>query len=51
MADLNVQPKKQNQWWIWLLIIIIGAAVLYFFLHKNDTHTSDKIVTDTTVTK
>lgn len=32
MAELHVQPKRNNYWWLWLLlaIIIIGGAIFYY---------------------
>jgi len=51
MADLNVQPKSANLWWLWVIILMIGAGIIYFAIHKDDHKTSDKIVTDTTTVK
>lgn len=50
MANLNVQPKRQTPWWLWLLLILVGAAILYFILH-NDRKTSESalITRDTSV--
>lgn len=32
MAELHVQPKRNNFWWLWLLLaIIIIAAIFYYF--------------------
>ncbi|MGN6298929.1 MAG: OmpA family protein [Ginsengibacter sp.] len=32
MAELHVQPKRNNYWWLWvLLILIIIAALIYYF--------------------
>src|SRR6185312_17214468 len=32
MAELHVQPKRNNYWWLWLLLIlIIIAALIYYF--------------------
>lgn len=50
MAELHVQPKRNNYWWLWLLlaIIIIGGALYYYFNYykKGDTVVSTN--TDTT---
>ena len=36
MAELHVQPKRNNYWWLWviLVIIIIAAAYYYFDVYK-----------------
>jgi len=32
MAELHVQPKRNNYWWLWLLLVlIIIAALIYYF--------------------
>lgn len=32
MAQLDVQPKKSNPWWIWLaIVLLIIALLLYLF--------------------
>lgn len=38
MAELHVQPKRNNYWWLWviLIIIIIAAAYYYFNVYKKD---------------
>ncbi len=36
MAELNVQPKKKNSWWPWLLLLLIGIAIAYFLLRDNN---------------
>jgi flagellar motor protein MotB len=37
MAELHVQPKRNNFWWIWLLlIIIIIAAIIYYTNYKKN---------------
>ncbi|KAA9036513.1 hypothetical protein FW778_18000 [Ginsengibacter hankyongi] len=34
MAQLHVQPKRNNYWWLWLLIIlIIVAGAVYWYLN------------------
>ena len=51
MAELHVQPKRNNYRWLWLLLalIIIAGAVYYYFNYyqKNDTGTNTTN-TDTT---
>ncbi len=51
MAELHVQPKRNNYWWIWLLlaIIIIGGAIYYYvnYYQKGET-LSGATTTDST---
>lgn len=37
MANLNVQPKRKSNAWLWIviLIIIIAAAAYYFGVYKK----------------
>jgi len=37
MAELHVQPKRNNYWWLWLLLIliIIAALVYYFYYYQK----------------
>lgn len=39
MAQLHVQPKRNNYWWLWLLIILIlVAGAIYWYMnyyHKS----------------
>jgi len=46
MADLNVQKKKSSKFWLYVILIAIVSLVLYFFLNKDNTMTSDKAPTD-----
>ena len=39
MADLDVQPKKSNPWWLWLLAAFV-ALLIILFLFKACNHTS-----------
>lgn len=32
MAELDVQRKRSNPWWIWLLFAIVLAGLLFYFL-------------------
>ena len=43
MAELDVQPKKSNPWWLWLLLAILALALLFFFLRnrKEDNNVND----------
>lgn len=40
MAELHVQPKRNNYWWLWVILIIIIIAFAYYFFDvykKNNT--------------
>lgn len=28
MAELDVQPKNSNSWWIWILMAVIAVTIL-----------------------
>jgi len=30
MAELNVQPKRSSNWWIWLLLAVVAIALVIF---------------------
>lgn len=50
MAELNVQPKRSNSGWIWLLLALLALGIL-FFLIKGCNNTSVTTGTgDSTVT-
>ncbi len=36
MAELNVQPKRANPWWIWLLVAIVLLGIIYYFSRGCD---------------
>jgi hypothetical protein len=49
MADLDVQPRRKSQFWLWVFIIFVLGILLFFFLNKDNTETSaDKVDNDTT---
>lgn len=53
MAQLNVEPKKNNSWWPWLLVALVALALLFFFTKGcnnkgNITNGSDTTASDTT---
>jgi flagellar motor protein MotB len=61
MAELHVQPKRNNYWWLWLLlaIIIIGGAIYYYVNYyqkgktitgttSDSTYSTNNTMTDTT---
>jgi hypothetical protein len=33
MANLNVQPKKKNYLWVWIIVILLIAAGIYYYLN------------------
>lgn len=42
MAEIHVQRKRKNLWWLWLLIILIVAAVVYY-LYINNYFNKDNV--------
>ncbi|EOR94387.1 Putative outer membrane protein [Arcticibacter svalbardensis MN12-7] len=36
MAELNVQPKRSNSSWIWIILALIAMAILFFFFKGCD---------------
>jgi outer membrane protein OmpA-like peptidoglycan-associated protein len=50
MAELDVQPKRSNPWWIWLLIAIIALAVLFFLFKGCNSKDTTTVVSDSTTT-
>lgn len=52
MAELHVQPKRPNLWWLWLLLALIIAGAAYYwytnYYHKSAGGTTT--VTDSTTT-
>jgi outer membrane protein OmpA-like peptidoglycan-associated protein len=51
MAQLDVQPKKSNPWWLWLLIALIAIAILLFFLKGCNNKSGQTAGADSTATK
>ncbi len=35
MAEIHLQRKRKNLWWLWLLIILIVLAVIYYLYNNN----------------
>jgi len=35
MAQLHVQKKRNQLWWLWILLVLIIAAVVYYLLVRN----------------
>ena len=48
MAELNVQPKKNNSWWIWVLLLLILLGLLFFFLKGCNNKTGTGTNQDST---
>lgn len=48
MADLDVQPKKNNSWWLWLLLLLIALALLFFFLRGCNNKMTSTTGSDST---
>lgn len=47
MAELHVQPKRNNFWWLWLLLaIIIIAGIFYYLNYYQKGKTTDLGVTN-----
>lgn len=43
MAEIHVQPKKQNAntSWIWIALVLIIAAALAYFLTRDDSEAEE----------
>lgn len=50
MAELNVQPKKQRPWWLWLLLALLALAVLFFLLRGCNRDEANDDATDSAAT-
>ncbi|MBK0404631.1 BatA domain-containing protein [Adhaeribacter sp. BT258] len=51
MAELHVQPKRSNPWWLWLILALVVIGLLYYFLRDRgttDMNDRDEIERDTT---
>ena len=35
MAEIRLQRKSKNLWWLWLLILLIVLAVVYYLYTNN----------------
>lgn len=53
MADLNVQPKRNSNWWVWLLVAIILIALIYFLSKgcNKESTVATNTTQDTTTTQ
>lgn len=50
MAELDVQPKRSNPWWIWLLLGIIALAIILFLVRGCNNNKTTTASTDSTST-
>ncbi len=48
MADLDVQRKSSNNWWIWILVAAIAAVILYFVFHGRSGEATKNSADSTT---
>ena len=48
MAQLDVQPKKTNPWWLWVLAGIILLVLIFYFMRDRDNTASTISDNDTT---
>lgn len=35
MAEIHLQRKRKNLWWLWLLLVLIVLAVVYYLYINN----------------
>ncbi|KAA6432633.1 OmpA family protein [Dyadobacter flavalbus] len=49
MAELDVQPKKNNPWLIWLILAVLVVALIFYF-RSNSNDKSVSIGNDSTAT-
>lgn len=42
MAQLEVEPKKKSNWWIWVLVIAI-VLIAWYFMSGNRSHVDDTV--------
>ena len=51
MADLDVQPKKKSNGWLWLLIALILLALLFFLSRSCNKDKGDAVAAPTDTSK
>jgi outer membrane protein OmpA-like peptidoglycan-associated protein len=51
MAQLDVQQKKSNSWWLWLLIALIIIGILAYLLKGCNSKTTPVATADSTATQ
>jgi len=42
MAQLEVEPKKKSNWWIWVLVIAI-VLIAWYLISGNRSHVDDTV--------
>ena len=42
MAQLEVEPKKKSNWWIWVLVIAI-VLIAWYLISGNRTNVDDTV--------
>lgn len=47
MAQLQVEPKKNSNWWIWLLVALAAIALLFFLFKGGNEDKNEGVLTDT----
>ncbi|MFX1707880.1 hypothetical protein SAMN05660461_3309 [Chitinophaga ginsengisegetis] len=51
MAHLEVQPRKKNPAWIWLILgLVIIVAIMFLLMRSSNNNRRDIITTTDTVT-
>ena len=50
MAELDVQPKNSNSWWIWILAALIALVLLLLLLRGCNSTDNTTVITDSTTT-
>jgi bacteriorhodopsin len=47
MAHLEVQPRKRNPAWIWLILGLVVIAAILFLLMRSSNNTRPDAITNT----
>ena len=42
MAQLEVEPKKKSNWWIWVLVIAV-VLIAWYLISGDRTHVDDTV--------
>lgn len=50
MAELNVEPKQNRPWWLWLVLGLVGLLLLVFLIRGCDDDNDTDIERDATST-
>jgi hypothetical protein len=46
MAQLDVEPKKNNDWWKWVLGILAAIIVIWVIIEAMDDDVDDDVIED-----